>query len=167
MAVMLLMFTVLTVTATSRNTTARYENFYGMYELASAGNEQMFFFIEEKFFKHRGEAIVLAEENETSFVNEITKLLRSELDENFELIYFEYHRREWEMFAEFSNLRRRGFHDDFRANTTVHAIPGGGFYIETRIKKYVNNIGGHETRVRSRINFLDDSSVKMVELFRI
>ena len=162
LAVLALVSAALTITVTSRNTTARYENYFGLYDLAVAGNEQMFYFLEENFLEHRASAIFLSQENGTSFANEITKILRNVLDENFELVYFEYHLHKWELSVEISNSR-----DDFRAATTVHSERNGGFYIETRIRKLVNGTPGHETVVRSRINFLDDYTIEMVELTRI
>ncbi|MCL2576722.1 MAG: hypothetical protein FWE27_01545 [Defluviitaleaceae bacterium] len=169
LAVLTLVLAVLTITATSRNITASYENFFGLYDIAVTGNEQIFYFMEEKFFEQRTAALALSEANGTTFVNEITKLLRNELDNAFELIYFEYHRHEWGLIVEFSDLPASDYtlSDDFRAVTTVRDRQGGGFYIETSIRKYINNVAGHETVVRSRINFLDDYAVEMVELLRI
>ncbi|MCL2198416.1 MAG: hypothetical protein FWB80_05795 [Defluviitaleaceae bacterium] len=46
--ILTLVLTALTVTATSRNITARYGYFHGMYDLAVAGNEQVFLLMQQK-----------------------------------------------------------------------------------------------------------------------
>ena len=52
MLVLTLVLTVLTISITSRRVSARYAYFYGLYDLAVAGNEQAYFFIRQGIYHH-------------------------------------------------------------------------------------------------------------------
>ncbi|MCL2224324.1 MAG: hypothetical protein FWB96_05075 [Defluviitaleaceae bacterium] len=152
LAVISVALATLSVTAASRNTTARYSNFAGLYDLAVAGTEQMFNFMAREFEKHGD-----------------MSLLVGRLAYTFDSGYWGY-RREWRLAVDFhcengeTNLR-----DYFRAFTTVRAVAGGRFYIETRIGKYYGGGVGQETVVRSTVlpNALDVNTLEMVELLRL
>ena len=47
MAILLVVFTALTITISSRQMTGRYPDFYGLYDLAVAGNEHAIFLLNE------------------------------------------------------------------------------------------------------------------------
>jgi hypothetical protein len=139
--VLTLVLTVLTVTAVSRQITARYGYFYGMYDLAVAGNAQVFYLIKQEY-PHRE---------------------------------FDGYRREWELTLEFSDLPQGGvIRDEFRAETNVRSKVGGGFYIETFVRKgecpclFVCEC--HGVLVRSTVEItkiLDVYTFAMVELLRV
>jgi hypothetical protein len=135
---------VLCVTAASRDVTARYGDFFGMYDLAAAGNERAFFIIQ----------------NETARYFEETRdvTLRDFLRARINLF-----NNESEIVLEINDAE-----EFFYLQTTVRES-GGEFYIETKIGRGVIFEYEFESEciVRSRVNFLDDNTVQMVELFRI
>lgn len=47
LAVLTLVLATLSITAASRNITSRYENFFGLYDIAVAGNEQALFSLQD------------------------------------------------------------------------------------------------------------------------
>ena len=140
---------VLTITASSRRITSHYENYYGLYDLAVAGNEQAFFIIERAFSQNRDLSDVHAE-----------------LNKYFNFINFEYHKT-WQLSLDFSNLPEGGTVTDRYTAVTIIKEWDGGFYIDTEIFKYADSEQGVSAIVRSAVNILDCNTVKMVELHRV
>lgn len=175
--VITLVLTVLTVTAVSRNITARYEYFFGMYDLAVAGNEQAFFVLERGLSRHREAAhtYALTQISEESpqedffevFLRAIMPYLRAELVECFGPEY----RHIWGLALHLSDLPCGGTaHENFQAITTVSYAANGEFYIHTSIRKYVDGEPGNAAIVYSKVvwsNFLDYYILTMVELLKI
>ncbi|MCL2455940.1 MAG: hypothetical protein FWD19_00150 [Defluviitaleaceae bacterium] len=135
--VLSVLLSLLTVTAASRRATSFYENSYGLYDLAAAGNEQVFFMLNEEFSR---------------IGNEIFQK------------YFSYE-REWEFFISFpettdkffamTNISRRA-HEEFYIETEIHKHDDDCLCWNANY-----------TRVRSVVKILDDYALEMVELIRL
>lgn len=176
--VLTLVLAVLSVTVASRRITARYEYFFGMYDLAVAGNEQAFYMLNRAFLREREAAHLRAEIRYATsffaenffeiFLEEIMAELNAELAANFQTVLFEdfQYRREWAVGIFFEVADGTDIHDDFRAATTATNL-ADGFYIHTTIRKYADGTPGTGAVVRSRIKILDYSTLTMVELLRI
>ena len=166
--VLTLVLAVLSVTAVSRNLTARYEHFFGLYDLAVAGNEQAFETIREVFSEGIEAQYFNALLPETHF-SPVTIAGERHTGQphlpynNGREILWEY-RHYWGLEIFFDDIT----HDLFSAFTIVyfHDVRTNGLYIRTVIHKYEGTVRGHATEVRSRVNFLDDGTLEMVELMR-
>jgi hypothetical protein len=167
--VLTLVLTVLTVTAASRRITARYGYFYGMYDLAVAGNENALFVIKRGLERHREAAheaaqarilygIFLAPEEylyicgESGrnyiyprgryfeyFLEEVMPFLREEIGEYFPHV--------WGLNLEIDGV----LSDNFQAATTVSFREENNFLVETAIHKNNDGVLTHTVRVQARI----------------
>jgi len=147
--------TALAVTAVSRDTTARYREFFGLYDLAASGNEQAFLILRAAAENADGmEDIRVAVRD---FVGFVCATLTGawcycHLNE-----YYHY----WSVEVHFHD----GVHD-FSARTGIYIPSANRIYLETRIWRYFGNVSVYNARVRSTV-FLDDDGIRMIELLRL
>ncbi|MCL1878350.1 MAG: hypothetical protein FWF80_05795 [Defluviitaleaceae bacterium] len=146
-----LVLTVLTVTATSRNITARYADFYGLYDVALAGNERAFHELEIALGNR-------ADENDIVFENFVSSEACWHRHAPACLRRWRY---VWTLGVNFGDSR-----SDFFATTTIcERERDEVFYIETRVQK--NAPDAPVTVVRKSANLLDCNTLVMLELFRV
>ena len=189
LAVFVLIFAVLNITAASRNITGRYAEFYGLYDISVAGNEQALYVIERGLERNRATALARAHENGTGFRTEIMPLLRNELANYFRSVNTAdgpgYEHR-WGLSLRFTKADTVE-ENEFRALTTVIPLANGTFGVTTIVyENYYRTVFGItfterrdliETRSNiiwrtpqgneNYMNFLDYYTVEMVELMRI
>jgi hypothetical protein len=139
--VLAVLLSVLTVTAASRRATAFYENSYGLYDLAVAGNEQVFFMLKKEF-----------------------SVLGNEIFDKFD-----FYEHSWNFFISFpevtdefratTTLSKRS-PEEFYIETEIHK------HVDDCVCElfflWVNY-----TRVGSVVKLLDVGSLEMVELLRL
>ncbi|MCL2216764.1 MAG: hypothetical protein FWB91_07055 [Defluviitaleaceae bacterium] len=152
MLLIALVLSVLTITVNSRRITARYGYFFGLYDLAIAGNEQAFFRMQQSLQNYsiaahsraQSRTLTLIQQNPNAhlarhdsryylyppdfymelFIAEIMPDLRRELH---------LHRHSWGLELDFNiHGSPDNIQDRFQAVTTIENN-GGGFYIRTRI----------------------------------
>ncbi|MCL1884316.1 MAG: hypothetical protein FWF81_11285 [Defluviitaleaceae bacterium] len=184
--VLALLLTVLTVTALSRNITARYSDFYGLHDLAIGGNEQVLYLIKELTAQFN---ITLTDDvfSDEVFENFLRTGLISngfvyDLDENEYL-------HTWGLVLDFEALQ-----DRFRGVSAVRITNGGlEIIVQTQAQQYYlctlcscqccmgecsvcmcigrwfecNCLRSVRVLSRSVVNILDYHWLEMVELFRI
>jgi len=185
---------VLYITIGSRQTTARYVDFVGRYDLAVAGNEQAFFLLKQGFENNR-EVIIsqaLAQIHASASpqtVNKeaaLTAVALSYMRDNLSPYFNVFLARTWNFEVAFEMTDNLIMHDRFRATTTVSnggATARDIFTVITEIARYVDTVRGHPMNIRSRIvwehpgcvcinlsdiaNCLDYYTPAMVELLRV
>ena len=182
MLLLTLVLAVLSVTINSRRITARYEYFFGLYDLAVAGNEQAYYTILQALALHsnyahnraQARAVQSIHENPARlitdgdryilyppdyylrlFIQEITPHLRQEIRRYFPPHQLEY-RRFWGITLDFGIAANSGnleIQDTYQATTTI-TPEGGAFVITTRIYKYIGEDPGRVAVVQSRLRWL-------------
>ncbi|MCL2357764.1 MAG: hypothetical protein FWC70_11555 [Defluviitaleaceae bacterium] len=165
LVVLTLMLTVLTITAASRNITGRYSDFYGLYDVAVAGNLRAF------------DALQAARQARYQVTYPYARYYVIDFDDFFApgpgCAHFTAPAcsrswwYEWTFSVNFDDARgavRGAVQSDFFALTII-CDRGDAFYIETRIRK--NSPFAPETVVRMTANFLDCNTLEMLELFRV
>lgn len=182
MALIMLVSTLLIVTANSRRTTSRYEHFVGLYDLAIAGNEYALHLLQQglNFAKNDG-LIIPTGDCELDFQNFITTAMpiaTTNLTSGFSQVGIE-HRRHWTFEIVYTMHDGFTIRDYYNAVTTV-LVTGNSFAVSTRISKAIDDATSQlvPTVVNSRIvwigcntgesgNCLDYYGIEMIELIRI
>ena len=164
MLLIALVLSVLTVTINSRRVTARYGYFFGLYDLAVAGNEQVFFILRRGLSVYR-EA---ANARPGPFIQEIMPDLRRELALHMNPAANSYN-YSWGLALDISTYSADTA-DRYQATTAVY-IRSNYFLIRTNIHKYIGTRPGVTAVVQSEVRFLrnclDYYTLKMVELLRV
>ncbi|MCL2386435.1 MAG: hypothetical protein FWC89_02690 [Defluviitaleaceae bacterium] len=178
MVVLTLVLTVLTVTVISRQVTGRYGYFYGLYDLAVAGNEQAFYVLERGLLLHQNAAhseaqarvlanldaftsfdqgsgryyIVPSGRYSDLFVDEMMLLLWGEIRHYFVRTRrgnVDMYVREWGLALELDS--GHVVRDEFWAETRVVLRNGGGFVITTEIRKFTGSVSSVAAVVQSEV----------------
>ena len=182
MLILLLAALVLSVTAVSRRLSARYSDYIGLFDLAVAGNEQVFFLLHQTFesqeediisrawqrvkddnivgFEYRDGELHLDSFLRTQFrgvfVEEAMSGLVAVLGDMLSRAYFgsspEY-RLYWGLDTTIS-ADEFAITDSYRAVTTLYAATNR-FYMDTVIRRYIGNYPGFRTIVQSSIIWTD------------
>jgi len=176
MAMLMIIALVLTITASSRDTTARYIKLASQYDLAVSGNEQALFLLNRAFENNRQEILdsVTSHENLTQ---QATPFFTQSLLQYFANSNFGY-RREWHFSILIEELY---LHDSYQAITTVipaEPLSENIFTVTTVVTKNyipVTVMAGITWQHPScncenspNLRFcLDDYSLAMVELLRV
>jgi len=172
--VFMLISIVLFITISSRQITARYGYYVGLYDLAVAGNEQVLFLLMQGIDANLTQINQLSQNENFCFIETATPFAMANLRKYFSphgLLY----RRTWSIEIDVTIQSEIIFEDQYSATTTV-SITNEGFTVSTSIAKYANTILGPLTTVNARIiwtqeedlgNFLDYYTLTMVELMRI
>ena len=171
---------MLTITTMSRRITSRYEYFIGLYDLAVAGNEQVLQILSQGVERHRAtisarasdrviEDVITNPTTHLSFNNgqfylesglffrrfreEAAPILSTELKRYYtrrvanEGIQYE---RNWNFAMSFTLEDGHIIEDRYSATTIVYTTDRG-FSVQTRIRKYIDNILGHPATVGAAI----------------
>ena len=187
MVMLMLVTVILLITASSRQVTARYGYFVGLYDLAVAGNQQALFLLQQGLNANRTVINDLTQQRISAgditsiakreiFIEEAIPFLESNL-----LKYFTFYRtgfqRIWEVEINFFMPEERMLQDRYHA-TTIIISDDNGFSVTTTISKYNGAVRGYPAAVHASIiwsyqapdtliNYLDDYTLKMVELMRV
>ena len=184
MAMFLLIYAALAVTARSRETTARHEHFANLYDLAVAGNEHVLRELNQYLAENRNEILEILEilhpfdENppdRTAIITTAIPVLNRAITAN--------QTRTWTITVDYTPNRGATIRDHYRATTTIEnlsvANPTERITVSTTVHTYIGEIlWPVATEVEATIywreiiwlediNFLDDSMLAMVELMRI
>ncbi|MDR0272194.1 MAG: hypothetical protein LBI27_02620 [Clostridiales bacterium] len=156
LAVIGIVLAVLTISAGSRNVTARYKNFSGLYDLAVTGNEQVFYLLESAFLLHREDA---------HDIEEIIIELNLILENNFTYAWglsVDFAGELTDTYSAVTYVRKKADN----TSRCVHGRTDIEYYIETQINKSVSGVSSISAIVCSAV-VLDFDAIKMVELHRI
>jgi len=197
MAMFVSISVVLIITVNSRNTTGRYTDFVGRYDLAIAGNEQALFLLMQGFEANRDSIInkaymqiltavdPLAEDKETALTAAALPVMQANLLPYFDGYMFNDYQRTWSFEVNFEMADGLLMQDRYHAITTIETNPSGVgiFRVTTVIARYIDAIRGHPIAVRAQIvwqhpgcsctnlsdiaNCLDYYTLAMVELLRL
>jgi hypothetical protein len=140
-----MVLTVLTVTAASRNITARYADFYGLYDIAVAANERAFAALEN------------AMENGELIFDDFFELMRHRCWHSPQC--WDMWRYDWTLGINLGDEQ-----SDFFAVTTI-CYREPVFYIETHVSQTAPY--APVAVVRKSAIFLDCYTLVMLELFRV
>jgi len=132
------------VTVNSRNISAGYRNFSGLYDMAVAGNEQAFRVFEEAFARYGNDAYAYAVglylngdavDYKQIFYRDMKFYIEQELANNFTAIGFDNRfTRNWTLSID---VTPQGIHELYIAETVVR-ISGAVYEIETYVTKATN-----------------------------
>jgi len=197
MAMFVSISVVLIITANSRNTTGRYADFIGRYDLAIAGNEQALFLLMQGFETNRdliinqaymqilADADPLTVNKEAALTAAALPVMQANLLLYFDEYMFNDYQRTWNFEVNFEMADNLLMQDRFHATTTIETnLSGVGiFRVTTVIARYIDAIRGHPIAVRAHIvwqhpgcsctnlsdiaNCLDYYTLAMVELLRL
>ena len=157
MLLMTLVLSVLTITVNSRRVTERYGYFLGLYDLAVAGNAQVFLALQQNLIHYR-------EITNANTIEEIMPHLTNSISPS----------RTWNLTLDIMDL---AIQDRYQATTTV-IVRNSSFIIHTSICKFIGTRPAGTTVVQSEvrwrpvyghnlINYLDYNTLEMVELSRV
>ena len=197
MAMFVSISAVLIITINSRNTTGRYADFIGRYDLAIAGNEQALFLLRQGFDTNRDSIInqvymqiltaadPLAEDKDAALTAAALPVMQANLLPYFDGYMFNDYRRIWNFEVSFEMADDLLMQDKFHATTTIETNPSGVgiLRVNTVIARYIGKTRGHPIDVRAYItwqhpgcictnlsdiaNCLDYYTLAMVELLRL
>ncbi|MCL2499007.1 MAG: hypothetical protein FWE90_01590 [Defluviitaleaceae bacterium] len=143
--IFLLVTIALTVSASSRRLTAYYSDHANLYDLAIAGNEQVFLFMSE---------ILEAHDTTDTASDEVMALLAAAVTNAYP--------REWELTVTITPDDKPALADTFRATTSVTTM-ADRFRTETQVNRYPS---GTPATVVAYI-LLDGPTLKMVHSKRV
>ena len=166
----------LSITAVSRRLSARYSDYIGLYNLATSGNEQALFILQqsietnitnintrawERFITRDDITFQLVNGNlhlsdqsrddlKHIFIEESTPNLRAALNQNFSRYFFMY-QRTWELSTSI-HTSNQAITDSYSATTTICAA-STRFHLDTVIYRYINNNPSTNAIVEASINW--------------
>jgi len=157
LAMLMLVFAALFITRSSRQVTARYGYFVGLYDLAVAGNEQALFLLWQGVEANRELINERANERTSEngltyksiFIEEAMPFAIASLRTYFTVVGLQY-QRNWGVKINFDMPEGHTLEDNYQATTTV-SITDYGFLVATRISKYIGTTQGFPVVVEAGI----------------
>jgi len=170
LAVVLLLTSVITVSARSRDVTSRYIMHASLYDMAVAGNEKIFLSM-QYFLKNEMDGIMkyLEDAAADDFKLEVMVRLNQFVSQTF--LPGTKQSLSWSLGFDVTDAHDVRHQSRFDATTSI--VSGAvHFILRTDIVKHRNSSTSHSTAVTARImldlaDSLDETTLKMVELMRV